>query len=345
MGHHRLVTLDSSGSLRIGDDDRRAVDAQLQRAVGEGRLTLLEYEERSGEVWRARTRDELASTVSDLPAGAPPVPEPVHVPAPVRGRTRRVLAVMSGDELRGPVEGRVEAYAVMGGAKVDLRRDDLPARVHVRAVAVMGGIEVLVPRGVTVHLSGLSLMGGREARVDPPTPGAPVVEVDGLAVMGGIEVKHGPAGAPVSLQKAVPTQAVPATWTHDGSTRLPARPRRRRRAKRFLVAGVLLVGLAVGVPSVATADDAAVFGSRTVVAQAGQYVDAGMLFGSVEVVVPDDAPVVTDGTVVFGSLDCKACRAPAARSDKPVHVHGRGAFGSIEVVRQSQWRQDGDADR
>ena len=45
--------------LRVGDRERRAVDDQLQAAVGDGVLTLHEYDERSAVLWQARTRDEL----------------------------------------------------------------------------------------------------------------------------------------------------------------------------------------------------------------------------------------------------------------------------------------------
>ena len=162
--------------VRIGDTERTAVDARLQQAVGDGQITLAEYQERAGAVWQSRTRDELDVTTRDLPAPAAAT-RVVPLTPGRRPRTRRALAVMSSDELSGPVAAGqgIEAYSVMGSALIDLRRDDLPAEVRVRAVAVMGSVEVRVPRGVEVHLSGLSMMGGREMHLDPPRPGAPVV--------------------------------------------------------------------------------------------------------------------------------------------------------------------------
>ena len=140
-------------TVRVGDTERWAVDARLQHAVGEGLLTLPEYEERAGAVWSARTRADLNAVSRDLPA---PAPAPVPTPA-VPGRTRRSLAVMGGDELRGPVapgQG-VAAYAVMGGSLVP------PPREAAGVVAAPGGERVRAHRSSgRRRLAGLLLAAG-----------------------------------------------------------------------------------------------------------------------------------------------------------------------------------------
>lgn len=55
-------------ALRVSDHDRDAVLQRLNRAVGEGRLTLAEFEERTTTTLAARTRGELDDVTSDLPA-------------------------------------------------------------------------------------------------------------------------------------------------------------------------------------------------------------------------------------------------------------------------------------
>jgi hypothetical protein len=190
---------------RIGDSERREVDARLQQAHADGVLTLIEYEERSAQCWAARTRSELDALTRDLPDPSPPAAAP---PAPL----------------------------------------------------------------------------------DAPRP---------------------PAG--------------------------------RRRA----VVGTALVGVALfGGTQVVTADDAsAVFGSRVVQLAPGQdRVDVGVLFGSVEVVVPDDARVGTTGTIVFGSTDCDA--ACDGTGTRVVTVEASGGFGSVDVLRQGERATRGsDGDR
>lgn len=54
----------------VEDQDRRSVDERLQRLVGIGRLSLDDYEQRSGALWGARTHSELAAVMADLPPEA-----------------------------------------------------------------------------------------------------------------------------------------------------------------------------------------------------------------------------------------------------------------------------------
>ncbi|NIH83313.1 DUF1707 SHOCT-like domain-containing protein [Amycolatopsis granulosa] len=62
----------TSGAVRCSDAERDRVGARLQEAVGEGRLSLSEVEDRMAKVYAARYRHELDDLVADLPpvAGA-----------------------------------------------------------------------------------------------------------------------------------------------------------------------------------------------------------------------------------------------------------------------------------
>jgi hypothetical protein len=55
------------GALRCSDAERERTSAALHEAVGEGRLTLEEAEERLAEVYTARYDYELDALVHDLP--------------------------------------------------------------------------------------------------------------------------------------------------------------------------------------------------------------------------------------------------------------------------------------
>jgi hypothetical protein len=130
----------------------------------------------------------------------------------------------------------------------------------------------------------------------------------------------------------------PVTPPAQGPPPTPARAMSRRpHAGRRAVVGAALLGVALfGAGQVATAQDAsAVFGRRVVQLAPGQdRVDVGVLFGNVEVVVPDDATVGTSGTILFGSTDCNAaCDGSGTRA---VTVDASGGFGSVDVVRQSE---------
>lgn len=56
-----------SGNLRASDADRDQALSELTEACRAGRLTLDEFEERSAQALRARTGQELAHLLADLP--------------------------------------------------------------------------------------------------------------------------------------------------------------------------------------------------------------------------------------------------------------------------------------
>lgn len=333
---------ETSPELRVGDRERRAVDEQLLAAVGDGVLTLHEYDERSASLWQARTRAELAGLVADLPQQPSPVPAPPR--RPVDTAPRRVVAVMSEDRMSSPLAPgqRVEGYAVLGKAVVDLRREDLPDGVRVRVWSVMGEAEVQVPPGTVVHLTGFSLMGERKAQVAPG--GGPEVHVDAVAVMGSVKVTVGDGAvvprSPHGLGHVPHARSAPA------SSRLPAQRGRRGALARLAAKGTgLLVPAAIlGAVLLAGPDSASVFSSSVErVAPDDRAVQVSAMFGSVTVVVPDDSRVSTSGMMVFGSTDCRAC---ATDGDGPVvDVRSWGGFGSVEIVTASEFAAEQQDDR
>jgi hypothetical protein len=57
--------------LRAADVDRERVAERLRRAHGEGRISLLEFDERVAAAYAARTYGELAPLTADLPPEQP----------------------------------------------------------------------------------------------------------------------------------------------------------------------------------------------------------------------------------------------------------------------------------
>ncbi|MET7998083.1 DUF1707 domain-containing protein [Amycolatopsis sp. NPDC005232] len=58
-------------SIRCSDTEREVTVAALQKAAGEGRLSLTEVEERTTAVYEARYRHDLDELLADLPPAAP----------------------------------------------------------------------------------------------------------------------------------------------------------------------------------------------------------------------------------------------------------------------------------
>ena len=81
---------------------------------------------------------------------------------------------------------------VMGGHALDFREAHFgPGVTEVNVLAVMGGVEILVPPDVRVECSGIGIMGGfdvKQSVTSTTDPEAPVIRVTGLAIMGGAGV-------------------------------------------------------------------------------------------------------------------------------------------------------------
>src|SRR4051812_5779808 len=187
---------DHTPDIRASDAEREYVVDVLRAHCSEGRIDLDEFSERINKVYAARTIGELNDICSDLP-----VPATQQTIADLRepGRVRRAVkwtvGVFSGPQRRGRwrVEGSTTAVAFMGGVGLDLRDAEIAGdEITIRAIAFMGGIEIIVPEGIEVHISGIPFMGGCDDKTNPDIPilpGTPVVRIHYFAMMGGIGVK------------------------------------------------------------------------------------------------------------------------------------------------------------
>jgi hypothetical protein len=86
------------------------------------------------------------------------------------------------------------AFAMFGGVELDLRSATFAGgEAEIVAVAVMGGIDITVPEGLTVQVDGMGIFGGFDQRAEGPGgPGSPVLRIKGAALFGGVDVKRKP---------------------------------------------------------------------------------------------------------------------------------------------------------
>jgi hypothetical protein len=170
--------------LRASDSDRDGVMALLSAAAADGRLTLTEHAERVELAHTARTLGELAELTSDLA-------EPSAQPFRLDGRSA-VLGVFGQDRRDGRwvVPASLPVLAVFGEVVLDLRDALLQSqRIVVYATVVGGTLEIMVPDGVVVELSGTSVLTRKINRTQrAASAGMPVVDVRTLAFGGTIRV-------------------------------------------------------------------------------------------------------------------------------------------------------------
>lgn len=188
--------------LRISDADRDQAAAVLHTAVGDGRITWSEHEERLEGVYAARTARELQPYLADLrPLSAVPAAPPAA--APIFGVAGGAEQIMFAKVRRRPDPGAgpVLVDVTLGAVEIDLR--DLPrgAVVDVRANSLLGKVEIRVSPGTRLHDSGTAYLGKRSViewgswrrafRSTPIRADAPLVRLTGHSMFGHVRVTIG----------------------------------------------------------------------------------------------------------------------------------------------------------
>jgi hypothetical protein len=82
--------------MRVSDAERQVAADRLRAALGEGRLDLLEYDNRLALAYQAVTYRDLDQLFTDLPVHAAAPSVPVIAPRPVPPMAPRPVAVRTG---------------------------------------------------------------------------------------------------------------------------------------------------------------------------------------------------------------------------------------------------------
>jgi uncharacterized protein DUF1707 len=185
--------------IRAADGDRDQTAAILRNAAGDGRLTMEEFQERLSEVYTAKTYADLellTRDLPDLPSSAAAQSYTDNYAGRQAGAPTSTFAVgiMGGFNRTGRWRAprSFTALAFWGGGKIDLREAVFTEReITIRAFALMGGIEVIVPEDAEVFVTGVGIMGGfGDQASGVGRPNAPRIVVTGMALMGGVDVKR-----------------------------------------------------------------------------------------------------------------------------------------------------------
>ncbi|WP_420442526.1 DUF1707 SHOCT-like domain-containing protein [Candidatus Palauibacter sp.] len=201
----------------LSPEERQATVDRLCAHFARDAMNTTELERRLDIAYAARTRAELVALEQDLPAlrsetraavSAVPAPAadvaadiaaspaapsvPVDPSRPVQ-ENDLIVSIWGATERKGSwvPPRQLTAIAVMGGTDLDFRQATFATgTVSVRLLALMGGVDIVVPPGVRVEWGGIALMGGVSTpeRDTPPAPDAPVIRLTGLVCMGGVDV-------------------------------------------------------------------------------------------------------------------------------------------------------------
>ncbi|MGI8881685.1 MAG: DUF1707 SHOCT-like domain-containing protein [Jatrophihabitans sp.] len=180
-------------TLRASHDERSAVADALASALAEGKLTVVEYEERVGHAYAAKTRGELVPLTSDLSAHPPTVTPGRGLSQESSSSVERVTAIFGNDSRKGPwhVPGRLLVQSVFGDCHIEMQHAEFTSQITViEATARFGSITVFVPDDAQVRLTGRALFGSKEIKRRPGgEPGGPIIEVQCDVLFGSVTVR------------------------------------------------------------------------------------------------------------------------------------------------------------
>lgn len=186
--------------IRVGDAERDSVVETLNTAVGQGRITPEEFDERLTATLAAKTFGELDSIVVDLPVPPPSAahgPASNHTPATVgRAGEQLVLRASWDNEKRTgrwTVPESIRSEAVSASVILDFLQATTPHRViDIEISGGMGATTLIVPVEWGVNTDMLSKSWGtiRNQVSQEPTGGAPLIKVWGSLGMGSLTARH-----------------------------------------------------------------------------------------------------------------------------------------------------------
>ncbi|MDJ0396547.1 LiaF-related protein [Rhodococcus sp. G-MC3] len=169
------------------ENARGAAQTRLERAVGDGRLTLEEYSEHAAVVWAPSAKR------SELDAIAVDTMEPVPTPAKSQST---ILCILSDVKRAGrwALAKSTVAVLILGDLKLDLRSAIIGGHDStVTIVSIFGDATLTVPDGVNVEVGGFDILSDREIDTGSGDPGphAPTIKIRSFCVFGDLTVKSG----------------------------------------------------------------------------------------------------------------------------------------------------------
>jgi hypothetical protein len=180
-----------SDELLASDAEREQAVARLREASAEGRLTLDELAQRTGDAYAARTHADLVQVTAGLPAAT-------HGAAVARSeRAKLVLGVFAPVRRKGRwrLARRTIVVSVFAPAWLDLREATLEdgETAEITVVSIFGPINLRVPERVALETSVVAIFGPvhETGAAGPVSPAAPRVRVNGLSLFGPTFVRLG----------------------------------------------------------------------------------------------------------------------------------------------------------
>ncbi len=178
--------------------ERNNVIERLEHSFAQNLLDIDVYEKRMEIAVNTASKRELLSLIEDLPAPTETNKQSSSFDMILLnlGEIKDydvTLALLSGTTRKGlwyPPK-RMKVVAIMGGVDLDYSQAQIPPGVsNIDIFALMGGVNIFVPEGVNVEVTGIPIMGGIDNRAASSGKlGAPTIKVNAITLMGGLDIK------------------------------------------------------------------------------------------------------------------------------------------------------------
>ena len=184
--------------LPITEARRDRVVRVLAAAFANDLLTMEQLDGRLAAAYRVHTPAELQQLLADPADPSRSLDDwqryvTTEALVPERGAA---VAVAGGFGVKGGwlVPRQLKVWAVAGGGELDLREARFaPGTTEIEVVAFMGGVDLVLPKGVRLEVVGAAFLGGFEYKAGAAVedPDAPLVRVSGAAIMGAVDISRG----------------------------------------------------------------------------------------------------------------------------------------------------------
>ncbi len=84
---------------------------------------------------------------------------------------------------------KTDIEAIFGGASIDLRKANLKDETAIKAVAIFGGVDILLPQDVNVKVKSVPIFGGVSNKISNNNDNKKTVYIEATAVFGGVTIK------------------------------------------------------------------------------------------------------------------------------------------------------------
>lgn len=179
--------------LRVSDAEREHVVNLLQKAIGQGLITLEEFTERTDSALAARTRAELNAVLIDLPGMThkdSSAPEDAPAARP-RLELRNTMSKLSRTG-RWAVPRELVVRNKMGACDLDFTEAAIDHDVvNIELDVTAGSVKLLLPQQAAVDVDDLQLAAGKlENKIPAGTTGQPRFILRGIVRAGSVTVKR-----------------------------------------------------------------------------------------------------------------------------------------------------------